>query len=209
MPKGSLIKELNKTEKANLKKAKKLFSEEIKFYIHSLDVLNESATEISNQFKAKKIQGNVTRDWAVLTISNKIMGTAKAYLDLISKGYHFDSQILLRCMWENVWVMDWLFKKENNVQEWIGDIHGNLKPSDIRKQLGLPEFTKYYYGFLSQHVHSSSSAISHFGNFWSRGSKYNFREMEESDFIKIEHLEASLINKHSFSPDVETYALNI
>jgi hypothetical protein len=112
-------------------------------------------------------------------------------------------------MWENVWVMDWLFKKENNVQEWIGDIHGNLKPSYIRKQLGLPEFTKYYYGFLSEHVHSSSSAISHFGNFWSRGSKYNFREMEESDFMKIEHLEASLVNKYSFSPDVETYALNI
>ncbi len=26
---------------------------------------------------------------------------------------------------------------------------------------------------------------------------------------KIEHLEASRVNKHSFSPDVETYALNI
>jgi hypothetical protein len=69
MPKSSLIKELNKTEKANLKKAKKTFSEEIQFYIHSLDVLNESATEIANQFRAKKIQDNVSRDWAVLTIS--------------------------------------------------------------------------------------------------------------------------------------------
>jgi len=48
----------------------------------------------------------MTRDWAVLTICNRIIGTSKVYIDLVAKGYYFDSQILPRCLYENVWLME-------------------------------------------------------------------------------------------------------
>lgn len=97
-------------------------------------------------------------------LSARIVLTSKAYLDLILKGYYYDSEVIYRSLVESIDVMRLLVgckdKEEANkyARKWLKD---KLDTKTIKQELNLSQNKQFsrLYGELCDYVHSNFKAV--------------------------------------------------
>ncbi len=157
------FEEASKAEKENIEKTKTLFGEQIKNYIDFYELLYNLHEHAGNQSIAKKIIFD-HRDSVVLMISARIVLTSKAYLDLVLKGYYYDSEVIYRSLVESIGVMRLLVnckdteKANKYAKKWL---KGKLELRTVKEELNLTKNSEFsrLYGGLSDYVHSNFEAV--------------------------------------------------
>ncbi len=159
MPKENhdIFEELSKNENRNASISKINFDKEIRNYKELFNLFNKLVDQIADKSIRREIELQ-EKDVVIINISNRIIGTSKVYLDLVMKGYSYDSNIILRSLLENTCLMLYFIKDKENIEKWLS---GELKLKRVRKELGLftdKRFSKIY-EYLSDYVHSNFVAL--------------------------------------------------
>lgn len=157
------FEEATKAEKENVEKTKALFGKQIQNYIDFYEVLYNLHEHSGNQSRVKNVIYDY-RDSAVIMLSSRIVISSKAYLDLVLKGYYYDSEVIFRSLVESIGIMRLLVgcrdKQKANLlaHKWI---KGKLDHQTVKKELNLSPDNRYsrLYRDLCDYVHSNFDAV--------------------------------------------------
>ena len=145
---------LSKIETENEQKSRRYYNQEVQNYVQCLNLVDEVLGEIASELR----KGNIEkREFAVLCICHRIVGTSKVFHDLVIKGYHYDAFILLRSLLENLTLLIWFMDDKDNVEKWWLK-KGQKLNFEIRKELGMDDISNSL-KFFNNYVHSNYQAF--------------------------------------------------
>lgn len=157
------FEEASQAENENIEKTKALFGEQIKNYVDFYELLYNLHEYAGNQSRVKNTIYDY-KDSVVLMLSTRIVVTSKAYLDLVLKGYYYDSEVVFRSLVETLDVMRLLVdcKDKEKANLFAGKwLKGKLNHQTIRQELNLTQGKGYsrLYSELCDYVHSNFDAV--------------------------------------------------
>ena len=152
---------LTKTEEENIQKTKKYFSKELEFWKESFNMLFDAFKSVSNSYSGKWSYSKK----ASFFILPRLIMSSKTSLDLLIRGYYFDSIVINRSLIESVALLTLFLKDEATAQKWLDFeklevpkwklIH-KMVSAPTKKQLKL---ANKMYAEQSDFVHSNAMAI--------------------------------------------------
>lgn len=157
------FEEASKAEKENIEKTKTLLGKQIRNYVDFYELLYNLFEHSGNQSRVKNVIYDY-RDSVVLMLGSRIVISSKAYLDLVLKGYYYDSEVIFRSLVESIGIMRLLVgcrdKQKANMlaDKWL---KGKLDHQTVRKELNLSPsigYSRLYRG-LCDYVHSNFDAV--------------------------------------------------
>ena len=157
------FEEASQAEEENIEKSKVFFGGQIKNYVDFYELLYNLHEYAGNQSRAKKIIYDY-KDSVVLMLSARIVVTSKAYLDLVLKGYYYDSEVVFRSLVETLDIMRLLVgcKDKQKANLFAGKwLKGKLNHQTVRQELNLTQGEEYsrLYSELCDYVHSNFDAV--------------------------------------------------
>jgi hypothetical protein len=154
--KPKIFETLTKTENANIDYAKSVYPNRILLYQEGCNLLGDVIKEIASSFTNRKEAED--KDVAVIALCNRILGTSKVVYELSIRGYQFDTMILVRSLYENFLVLNYVQRSASNTQKWL---EAKVRLPTIVKELSLSsdkELRDFYFS-ISDYAHVNFEAI--------------------------------------------------
>ena len=134
----TFFEDLFTIENENILKTKKRYRKEIRNYTKCFDLLSDLISHICSQSNDKNLTHGA-RDFVFITFCGRIGLTSKVYLDLAMKGYYYDAEIILRSLYDNLWLLFFLASQDEKTagetaKKWL---KRKLDMRAIKKAVGV------------------------------------------------------------------------
>lgn len=152
---------LTKREERNIRRTRRYFSKELKFWKECFNLLYDAFKVVTNSH-SEKWSDSKTASFFILP---RLIMSSKTSLELLIRGYYFDFIVIERSLLESIALFTFLSKNEEAAKKWLA--HEELElpkwklmhqffPSPTREI--LKKATKLY-AEQSEFVHSSFIAV--------------------------------------------------
>ena len=141
-------------EKENISLSKKHYAKELGLFTECFNLLTDTFLQMPDILE-KPITNVQT---CILLNCARILGSMRAYIDLLMRGYYFDANIIRRSLFENVFLIQCFIKDEKYVNKWVKQ---ELKFSKVKEEMSFPYHEPFasYYMRMCDFVHSNIPAI--------------------------------------------------
>lgn len=164
-------------EEQNVRLSQEHFSEDLRKYELTVNVLAQTLHEINQSFKGRVL--TPAKKIATVMLSPRFMVASKCLFNIILQGYYYEAWILLRSLQENVFYCLCFAESNEHAKQWLKK--DGLRLREVKKVIKFSSrpLVKEAYGFMSDYVHSNMPAIARFVKF---EEKSKVKPPERSEF---------------------------
>lgn len=157
------VKYITEMEEQNVRLSREHFSEDLRKYKLTVNVLAQTLREINQSFKGRVLTS--AKKIATVMLSSRFMVASKCLFNIILQGYYYEAWILLRSLQENVFYCLCFAESNGHARQWLRKEGLRLKQVKKVIKLSSRPLVKEAYGFMSDFVHSNMPAIARFVKF--------------------------------------------
>jgi hypothetical protein len=151
------FRHVSEMEELNIRLSQRHFSEDLRRYELTVNVLAQTLNEINQSFKGRVLTPE--KKIATVMLSSRYMVASKCLFNIILQGYYYEAWILLRSMQENVFYCLCFAESNDHAKQWFTKEGLRLRKVKEVIKLSSRPLVKEAYGFMSDFVHSNMPAI--------------------------------------------------